>query len=65
MISISEQGGFVDGLVPKPGIGDKKLVIWAGIKQSLTIAITVTQPMWTNDRPPGLKVWPNTGIEIP
>ena len=65
MISISEQGGFVDGLVPKPGIGDKKLVIRAEIKQFLTIAIAVTHAMWTNDRPPGLEVRPNTGIEIP
>ena len=49
MISISEPGGFVDGLVLKSGIGDKKLVIRAEIKQSLTIAIAVAHAMWTND----------------
>ena len=65
MISILEPGGFVDGLVLKPGIYDKRLVVWAEIKQSLTITITVAHAMWTNDRPPGLEFRPNTGIEIP
>ena len=55
----------MDGLVLKPGIGDKKLVIRAEIKQSLTIAIAVAHAMWTNDRPPGLEIRPDTGIEIP
>ena len=44
----------MDGLVLKPGIGDKKLVFQAEIKQSLTIAISVTHAMWTNDRLAGL-----------
>ena len=55
----------MDGLVLKPGVGDKKLVIRAEIKQSLTIAIAVTQAMWTNYRPPRPKSDPTQALKSP